>query len=758
MQSLDQSVEDSGKKPVVMTNQIVHPNPLPDDLHSATDALIERIRTHYPDMSGFTAISMTGRGRDFLHHLVHTRIGGLLPTILSFDDYRTRRIAEATGRIAVPEDEAFLRFHTLRCREEGRSLLPADTQRLLSFLTTIAEFSVNIPELRALDRIGHEQLDRINRFFETMEAFRTRLAAEGLFYAPFEAARFAELTPGDGEFFVGLPLMTPVSQRFFSLIPRDRLFVDAPLFGPHMPTEPPDYETALSLVRRIDIAERRNAGEGLCFTELAERAALPALLAREIDAFLREPRRDLEQLFIVPLDERLSFYLWEFLFRPLGGQVNFAPWLPFTHFAAAQRLREAIQIGKGLAAVRRDLVAELTARWNELNEADHSAFEGAITLCDELDRLRPLMGDEWSPLSEYLVAAKKLRVRGKRSAPIQVVGLGDATGIPYERAVILPMNSGIFPRKPFSGPYLNLIHLPRIHRAQYEADDLALRQFLSFGRTAHIVALYDQANGEAPSPHFSFLTAEFGQRTVKRLMVPVPFQVPTGIPTIENTDELKEQLRRHTWSFSSLKLFFTCPYRFILQDMQGVTPPPCFEDEEHANLLVGDFLHHFFAELKDHRPAVERWRERFEESWESNAELREKLPDQAVRKAIVQSYLADIAAWEQETGLPLLFSDEVTAAELELTASFGGDRYQLKGRIDRVQLQGEKQLITDLKYKEKFSRKGLLADRVEETDTFDDRFQLIIYAYLALHNKMATPGRIDAAHIFLRPRVRGDYE
>jgi hypothetical protein len=743
-----------------MAHQIVHSNPLPDDFHPAVDTLIERLRPHYPDMSGFTAISMTGRGRDFLHHLVHTRIGGLLPTILSYDDYRTRRIAEAIGRMALPEDEAFLRFHTLRCREEGLSLPPADTQRLLSFLTTIAEFSVNVGELRALDRIGHEQLDRIDRFFATMEAFRARLAREGLFYPPFEAARLADLTPGDGEFFIGLPLMTPVNQGFFSRIPRDRLFVDAPLFGPHMPAEPPDYETALSLVRRIGVVERRNTGEGLGFTELAERAALPALLAHEIDAFLRGPQGDGEQLFIVPLDERLSFYLWELLFRPLGGQVNFSPWLPFTHFAAAHRLRGAIRGGKGLAAVRRELVAELTARWNELGEADHSAFEGAITLCDELERLRPSMGDEWLPLAEYLIVAKKLRLRGRRSAPIQVVGMGDATGIPYQRAVILPMNSGIFPRKPFIGPYLNLIHLPRIYRAQYEADDLALRQFLSFGRTAHIVALYDQTNGEAPSPHFSFLTAEFGQRAVKRLMVPVPFHVTTGSPIIENTDELKEQLRRHTWSFSSLKRFFTCSYRFILEDIEGVIPPPCFEEEEHVNLLIGDFLHHFFAELKDHRPAVERWRERFEESWEGNAELREKLPDQAVRKAIVQSHLADIAAWEQETGRQLLFSDEVKGAEIEITAPFGGGRYQLKGRIDRLQLQGEKQLITDLKYKEKkkVSEKDRLADRVEESDTFDDRFQLIIYAYLALHNKRATPGRLDVAHIFLRPRVRGDYE
>ena len=791
-----------------MPRPFVHPKASPDDRPTAVDALIERLRAHYPDMSGYTAVSMTGRGRDFLHHLIHTRIGGLLPTILSFDEYRTRRIAEATGRMALPEDDAFLRFHLLRCREEGRSLPPADTQRLLSFLTTISEFSVGIDELHALDRIGPEQLARINDFFATLEAFRARLAAEGLFYPPFEAARFTDLAPGDGEFFFGLPLMTPANQGFFRHIPRERLFVDAPLFGPHMPTEPPDYETALSLVRRIVVDERRSPGEGLGFSELAERAALPALLAQEIDAFLRAPKNDGEQLFIVPLDEKLSFYLWEFLFRPLGGQVNFAPWLPFTHFAAAQRLKEAIHTGKGLAAVRRDLVAELTARWNELDEADHSAFEGAITLCDELDRLRQLMGDEWSTLAEYLIAVKKLRLHGRRSAPIQVVGLGDATGIPYGRAVILPMNSGIFPRKPFSGPYLNLIHLPRIYRTQYEADDLALRQFLSFGRTAHIAALYDQANGEAPSAHFSFLATEFGQKTVKRRMAPAPFHVPEGSLAIENTEELREQLRRRTWSFTSLKKFFTCPCRFILEDIQKVAPPSCFEDEDSANLLIGNFLHRFFAELitpvnkhinhcdagldpastptldtrgvyaresgdgnddvdvycsrsnKDHAPAIERWQERFDESWERDRDIQEKLPDQAVRKAIVRSFLADIAAWEKETGRPLLFSDDVTGTELLLTAPFGGSRYQLKGRIDRLQPEGDRQLITDLKYKEKkpYSAKDRLADRLEKADSFDDRFQLLIYAYLALHNKKATPDKLDVAHLFLRPRVRGDYE
>ena len=734
------------------------PNSRQEDLHPAVDALIDRLRASYPDMSAFTIVSMTDRGRDFLHHLVHTRIGGLLPTILSFNDYRTRRIAEASGRSAVPEDEAFIHFHVLRCREAGRSLPPADTQRLLSFLTMIADFSVTMDELRVLDRIGPEQLDRIDRFFTTMEDFRARLASSGLFYPPFEAARFADLTPEKNELFFGLPLMTPVNERFFNRIPQDRLFVDAPLFGPQMPVETPEFETSLSLVRRIGVDETRHHGEPPEFTELAERSALPALLAGEIDDVLRERQGDGEPLFIVLLDETLSFYLWEFLFRPLGGQVNFAPWIPFTHFAAAHRLRSAIHTGQGLATARRDLVAELTARWSELDEADRSAFEGAITLCDELERFRPLIGGEWSALAEHFVATKKLRLHGRRTAPIQVVGLGDATGVPYGRAVILPMNSGVFPREPFSGPYLNLIHLPRIYRTQYEADDLALRQFLSFGRSAHIAALYNQAGGQAPSPYFSFLATEFDSRTVKRRMVPVPFSVPTGSLAIENTDELREQLRRYTWSFSSLKKFFTCSCRFILEDMQGLTPPPCFEAEDSANLLIGDFLHRFFAELKEHRPAVDLWRERFDECWEREEELQVKLPDQAVRKAIVSSHLGDIAAWEKETGRLLLFSDDVTAAELELRAPFGSGRYRLKGRLDRLQHQGDRELIADLKYKEKTSRKGLLADQVEDPDSFDDRFQLLIYAYLALHSGRAAPDRLDAAHLFLRPRVRGDYE
>ncbi len=46
-----------------MSDRAAHLNSLPDDLHSAAnalavDALIRRLRAYYPDMSGFTAVSI----------------------------------------------------------------------------------------------------------------------------------------------------------------------------------------------------------------------------------------------------------------------------------------------------------------------------------------------------------------------------------------------------------------------------------------------------------------------------------------------------------------------------------------------------------------------------------------------------------------------------------------------------------------------------------------------------------------------------
>jgi len=725
---------------------------------TAIERLIETLKPYHPDLSRFTVVSLGGSGRDIIHYTLHKQLGGLMPAVLEFDEYKSRRIAEATGHRPLPDDEAFCRFHARhRAMKKDEPPGPADTERLMQFLSLIARFSVTGDELSRLDRIAPEQMERVAVFFATMGTFRGELAAEGLFYAPFEETTFADLAPRDNELFVGLPVMTPAHERFFARIPAEHRFIDPPLFGRHMPVETPDYDSAFALVRRLGIGEERATAGRLELTELAERPAVRALIAAEIERFLQEAEGNKGQLLIVPLDETLSFYLWELLFRPLGDRVNFVPWLPFSHFVAAHRLTAAIRERRPLDEVRRELAAELTARWRDLDAAERAAFEKAIALIDDITRLGPLMGAERETLSLHLVASAKLHLRGDRKAPVQVVGLGNATGVPCRRALILPMDRDIFPRRPFSGPFLNLVHLPRIHKAQFESDDLTLRQFLAFGESAHLAARYDAGAGAAPSPHFAFLSVEFGVKPVKRLMAATSFTAPSGVPAIENSDERRERLANYPWSFSSLPLFLSCPFRFVMEKLENIAPPACFEGEDHFNKVIGQFLHDLFASLKGVDKPIDRWRQLFEERWESNAEIATKIPDRAVRKALVHGYLNDIAAWERESGAAVLFSNAVTDTELPLEATFGG--YRLTGRLDRVQERNGRKLVADLKYKESMPalcKEGLIAETADERG-LNDHFQLLFYAQLLIENGRAKEDELDAAYICLRSGDRGNY-
>jgi len=729
--------------------------------HGAIDRLCDTLRPHHPDYTAFTVVSMSGAGRDSAHYLLHRELGGLMPAVLEFDDYKSRRIAEKTGRVPISEDEAFVRFHATHREHRKEKKLPpptlTDTERLMQFLSLIARFSVTEEELGRLDRIGPEQRERIAGFFSVMVSFREALAKEDRFYSPFEEQVFAELSPRENELFVGLPVMTPAHERFFSRIPEKSRFIDAPLFGPAMPEEPPDYDSALSLIRRLGVPEERAAAGRVSFSELEDRPAMSALVSREIEQFLGR-KGEGGQLFIVVLDEALSFYLWQMLLRPLGDTVNFVPWVPFSPFTAAHRLMTAIEGHRPLVTVRRELTAELADRWHGLDDAERSAFEAAVSLIDEIERLRPLMGNEWELLAKHLIAAKKLHLPGKRTAPVQVVGLGNATGIPYERALILPMDRDIFPRKPFNGPFLNLVHVPRIYKAQFEADDLLLRQFLSFGHSAHISARYDKTAGEAPSPHFAFLSVEFGEKPVKRTMQATPFVPPSNTPSIENNDDLRRRLENFEWSFSSLPLFLSCPFRFVIEEIEKIEPPACFEDEDSVNMAIGLFLHEFFASLKDRDDPLDCWGPLFDERWESDTGIAQKVPDRAVRKAIVRSYLDEIAGWERESGDPVLFSKSVTETEFSLKATFGG-KYRLTGRIDRLQERGGRKLVADLKYKDgidPIKKDGLIAE-VEDPNGLNDHFQLLFYVHLLVENGHAKEEDLDAAYILLRNGDREKY-
>ncbi|MCK7512252.1 MAG: hypothetical protein MZV70_54880 [Desulfobacterales bacterium] len=45
-----------------------------------------------------------------------------------------------------------------------------------------------------------------------------------------EIARLDEITPGEKEIFIGLPEITPVTERFYRKIRKERLFIDQAAF------------------------------------------------------------------------------------------------------------------------------------------------------------------------------------------------------------------------------------------------------------------------------------------------------------------------------------------------------------------------------------------------------------------------------------------------------------------------------------------------------------------------------------------------
>ncbi|MCA1808951.1 MAG: hypothetical protein LC725_05805, partial [Lentisphaerae bacterium] len=337
---------------------------------SALGKLIESLERNYPDCSNITVVAMSGRGRDLIHFEIHRQLGGLMPKVQTYDDYKIRRISEEQGKAPITPEEALLGFQALMQRKRSQPVPFEDAARLLHFLALIARFSVQLDEFERLDRYPDEQVMRLKGFFDIMQEFRAELGRNGKFHPPFEEDIFAALMPRRDDLFVGLPLMTPVNEQFFRNIMPEHCFVDGPLFGPHFPPETPDYETALSLVRRLNLPEQRAGLHKLEFYELPGRDALAALIIREIHSFLQERENEAEQLLIVPLDETLSFYLWEMLFRPMGSLVNFSIWLPLRHFGAAQRLLEDMQTGVPLEDTRRAIVGKLATRWHQLDEAN----------------------------------------------------------------------------------------------------------------------------------------------------------------------------------------------------------------------------------------------------------------------------------------------------------------------------------------------------------------------------------------------------
>src|SRR5208337_4404960 len=254
--------------------------------------------------------------------------------------------------------------------------------------------------------------------------------------------------------------------------------------------------------------------------ELQGKASIPQYLRREIGDFLGKDNRN-GQMFIILLDENLSFYLWQTVFKDLKHLVNFSVGLPLSVSPVGVKLAHFFKtVGENgskedFKSLKEQLASELYQNWNAYVEEDLYSIEAAIDLLDGLEQYYGMLGRSFSQVANLLLQGRQFFIEGDRTAPVQLVGLGDATGIPYEHGIVLPLNSDVFPSKIYNGPFLNFVHTPQIRDAHLEIEDLALRQFMSFGRHVDVVSVFDEARNMTPSFFYTFLKNEFCGTTKK---------------------------------------------------------------------------------------------------------------------------------------------------------------------------------------------------------------------------------------------------
>jgi CRISPR/Cas system-associated exonuclease Cas4 (RecB family) len=676
----------------------------------------------------------TGAARDFAHRA----LGGLLPSFTSYDEYKGQGLSKKLGLRKIDRSEELV-YLTLFILEKGRGRAEDAGLTAFNMLPAVRYaclFSLDRQNLKMLKGIREEQERKIDDLFDTIAGFDRYLERQGLFMPVLREPDFGAHVPGDNEFFVNLPLFTPLTQSFFQKVPRERKLVDMPLFAPSFRGCSPDYPSSLNLVRQARLGAASGLCPGLSFHQLQGKSTLPAHLAKSIAGFLEE-REECAQIFILLLDEALSFYLFETVFRPLGTVVNFSLGLPLSVTSAGLKVREFIEGrdakagAEDFAGFRATLAAELYGRRNDYVREEGWAIEAAIGFIDSLEKFVEPLGSSFKQVAGLLLGQKQFFLKGERNAPVQVVGLGETAGIPFERGIICPLNDEVFPSKVYNGPFLNFIHTPQVQNTHFETEDLALRQFMSFAKSLDIVSVFDEAKNMTPSFFFSFLKNEFEEKftqsTVKTLSTPSG----NSMPFIENDAEVRQKILEHCFSFTTLGFILTCPFGFYLAHIEKLPVPAILKDEDNTSQVLGNFVHGFFSRLAREPAPLETWKPVFNEVWESSLDI-SRLEGRGIFRLALLNQIEALVSHEIEEEKLLLFDNAQRVSEKNLEAVFGeSGQFRLKGRVDACVSRGGMQTILDYKYKNApVFRKAPLAALVCDTKEVDARLQIALYAYL----------------------------
>ena len=252
--------------------------------------LIELLRNDYPDLSGWTIICASERAVDPVQHLIHSELGGILPKIESLKSYITENISASSKLQPLPVDERllyFMQFIAERFPDEPYPTRLASV--LLPIIAKFSEYNIKMDTIFGAERFTDDEWNRFREYIETAQTFRVWLSKKNLFIPELEVAELDKVTPDEKEIFIGLPEITPVTERFYRKINGERLFIDKPLFG--LELSGPDnlpFDSAKNLVLSFDGRVAPSDGADIELVRLTGLHAIVDFVTTEVSNFLKE--------------------------------------------------------------------------------------------------------------------------------------------------------------------------------------------------------------------------------------------------------------------------------------------------------------------------------------------------------------------------------------------------------------------------------------------------------------------------------------
>lgn len=703
--------------------------------------LIGLLRDDHPDLSSWTIICASERAVDPVQHLIHRELGGILPKVEGLNSYITNKISENSNFTPMPGDERLLHFIQFIAERFSDEMYPArKAAGLLPLITNLSEYSIQRDTISGSERFTEDEWDRLEEYLQTAQSFREWLSKKNLFMPELELARFDKITPGEKEIFIGLPEITPVTDRFYRKIRRERLFIDKPLCGLELAgTDKLPFDSAKNIV--LSFGGEVEPSEGACI-ELIRLTGLHAivdLVTLEVSTFLKE-RSGTDQLMIYLLDESLTTMLWNRSLRQFANAVNLAVWLPFSTTSAGRRLLAEIEKAEKSGRIPDfkkyaiSCAVELSKNRENYVREECEALEAAVSFSTLLDDWKERLERNLTDTAKKLLEARKFRVTGSRSAPIQIVGFGHVSGEKFSRGLILPLDSGIMPTQPFEGPFINSVHVPQMRKSVFEYEDLLFRQILAQADRIKIAAVDDKIRERTPSYYMSLLSQEFGEPiTAVAFEKSLSERQSSKKPAIPIDDDLRNRLKEFTYSYSSLSKMLACPFLFYHQYILRIDPPSFMDDDEKINMRMGTFIHEFLQQLStDRKDLLDNWEGLFNELWESdeNAEVRD-IDGINIYMLNAKILLKEIYEDELDSGQRIIFADNAISCEEKFRGVIAGC-YNITGRLDRLAKISGRTEVIDFKYSKKQNRFNIPArttvlERFKAKGVLHPAAQLMIY-------------------------------